>query len=177
MAQLPFPLSFQRQFAGALNADFTFATTAERTAYLSSARCYPGQMVFDEETGKPYWVNGDKTAYLELPEALTSTYYQPYHFQFYNDLDTASAEITLFGPKEFVNPQYSPKLSGVTYEVKLSSSDSYTARTDLTALNAWITANVATANTAYDLRLIANYGGSTGAASATIYETKTLSAT
>ena len=77
MAKLPFPLQFKRQYAGSLDADHTFTTTAERMAYLSSALCYPGQPVFDEETGKPYWVNGDKSDYLGLSdideESLTAT--------------------------------------------------------------------------------------------------------
>lgn len=109
------------------------------------------------------------------------SYDEPYTFQFFSDLDTVSAVVTLFGPKEFVSPEYSPKLTGVSYEVKLSSTGppggaSYTAQADLTALNSWITANATTGTTAYDLRLIADYGTSTGEASATIYETKNLSA-
>ena len=101
-------------------------------------------------------------------------YDEPYTFLFFSDLDTVSAELTLKGPRSFLNPEFSPKLTGISYEAKLSSNVSYTQLADLTALNNWISTNVTTANTYFDIRLIADFGANTGAASATIYETKTL---
>lgn len=71
-AQLPFPLQFLRQFAGSLDADFSFATTAERMDYLSSPRCYPGQLIFDAQVGRPFFVNADKTGFLGLSEAIVT---------------------------------------------------------------------------------------------------------
>ncbi len=69
-AKLPWPLQFTRQYAGNLDEDYHFATTAERVAYLNDALCYPGQMVFDAEVGLPFWVNLTKDGFIDLPEGF-----------------------------------------------------------------------------------------------------------
>ena len=145
-----------------------FPTEADLTSQPADAYALVGNPV-------GLWVYELDTDTWTLPTGSSVNYDEPYTFLFYSDLDPISAAITLYGPKEFVSPEPTPpKLTSVSYEVKLSSSSSYTAQADLTALNSWITANATTSSTAYDLRLIANYGGNTGEASATIYETITL---
>lgn len=57
MAYLEFPLQFKRQFAAPLDIDQKFSTTAERTAYLSSALCTTGLTAYDAETDNMYYVS------------------------------------------------------------------------------------------------------------------------
>ncbi len=61
-----FPLQFKRQDSVPIDIDVTFATTAERVAYLSSPRRYAGQIVADLEEEKFYGLNAAKTAWIEL---------------------------------------------------------------------------------------------------------------
>jgi hypothetical protein len=67
MAQLPFPLSFKRQFPTPLDADTTFATLAELNAYLSSALRYAGQVATCQETeGVAYVLSNDLSEWLPI---------------------------------------------------------------------------------------------------------------
>lgn len=63
---LEFPLSFQRQYAGPLDKDSVFSTTAARMAYLSNARRYPGQPVVDLEEEMFYIINATADAYVPV---------------------------------------------------------------------------------------------------------------
>jgi hypothetical protein len=67
MAQLPFPLSFKRQFPTPLDADTTFATLAELNAYLGSALRYAGQVATCQETeGVAYVLSNDLSEWLPI---------------------------------------------------------------------------------------------------------------
>jgi hypothetical protein len=67
MAQLPFPLSFKRQFAGPLEADTVFATQAELDGFLSSPLRYAGQVVTCLETeGVAYVLSNDLSAWVPI---------------------------------------------------------------------------------------------------------------
>jgi hypothetical protein len=76
---LEFPLQFQRQYAGPLDKDSVFATTADRMSYLTNARRYAGQPIADLELGKLFLINATKDAYIpiggnETPDTEVLTY-------------------------------------------------------------------------------------------------------
>lgn len=102
---------------------------------------------------------------------------EPYHFIFDSELDTVSAAITLKGTKTFTAPDFSSNINAMSFQVKLDASGSYTAAADVTALNSWITSNVTTTNTKFQLRLIATYTTGTGEGSAVIRTTETITLT
>lgn len=88
-------------------------------------------------------------------------------FTFFSDLDTVSGEATLKGPKTVSDEYHSSNLSGVSFQVKLDASSSFTAQADTAALNNWIAANVTDAATLWQIYEVATYSG-TGAASSTL---------
>lgn len=59
-------IKFKRQYAGNLDIDYTFETTIERMDYLTNARRYPGQMVFDAELEAVFYLNADADAWLAM---------------------------------------------------------------------------------------------------------------
>lgn len=61
-----FPLQYQRQDAVPIDLDSVFATTAARTAYLSSARRYAGMQVYDLEIQRGFFLNAARTAWLPI---------------------------------------------------------------------------------------------------------------
>lgn len=63
---LEFPVQLQRQFAGALDKDSVFNTTAARETYLGNARRYAGQLVVDAQQGALYIVNSARNAYIPV---------------------------------------------------------------------------------------------------------------
>jgi hypothetical protein len=58
-------VQYERQYAGAIDKDYSFTTT-ERIAYLSNARRYPGQIVYDSDEDKNYRLNFARNTWLEL---------------------------------------------------------------------------------------------------------------
>ncbi len=52
----PLPLRYIRQYPESTDIDETFASTAERMAYLTNPRRYPGQIVSDLEQDGAVWV-------------------------------------------------------------------------------------------------------------------------
>jgi hypothetical protein len=95
----------------------------------------------------------------------------PLQINFDSDLDTASAQVTFKGAKTFSDLFFDSKLTAVTFEVKLSSSSTWTAQADITALNSWVTSNVTTSSTLWQIRMIADFGSNTGEADATLIYT------
>lgn len=95
----------------------------------------------------------------------------PLQVNFDSDLDTTSAQVTFKGAKTFSDLFFDSKLSGVTFEVKLASASTWTAQADLTALNSWVTSNVTTPSTLWQIRLIADFGANSGEADATLIYT------
>ena len=69
MANLLFPLQFKRQYAGPLDIDSVFETTADRTAYLTSPLRYAGQLAFDKELSLFYYMSADLTTWVEMATA------------------------------------------------------------------------------------------------------------
>lgn len=59
-----FPLQYKRQDAVPVDLDTTFATTADRMAYLTSPRRYAGQIVGDTEDDKTYQLNSARNAWI-----------------------------------------------------------------------------------------------------------------
>lgn len=64
--QVNTPVQFLRQYAGSLDIDERFETTAARTAYLTSPRRWAGMEVADSETGKRYILNATKDAWKQV---------------------------------------------------------------------------------------------------------------
>lgn len=64
MATILSPVQYLRQYAGPIDADSVFQTTAARLAYLTSPRRYPGQPCFDLQTGLGYYLNPGATAWV-----------------------------------------------------------------------------------------------------------------
>lgn len=72
MADFEFPLQIKRQFDGPL--DFhDVLTTVNRTAWLTDARRYAGQVVYDSDTTKLYILNSAKNAWLQVPTSTSSS--------------------------------------------------------------------------------------------------------
>ena len=69
MANLLFPLQFQRQYAGPLDIDSVFETTADRNAYLTSPLRYAGQLAFDKELSLFYYMSADLSTWVEMATA------------------------------------------------------------------------------------------------------------
>lgn len=63
MAYVENPLQFQRVFPQALDINSTFATTAERLAFLTNPIRYVGQIVSDQQDGKVYKLNLARNAW------------------------------------------------------------------------------------------------------------------
>jgi len=66
MADLIFPNAFVRQYSGPLDKDLVFTTTAERTSYLTNARRYPGQIVYDVEAKKVFVLNENASEWVDV---------------------------------------------------------------------------------------------------------------
>ena len=74
MANLLFPLKFKRQYAGALDQDATFATTAELNDYLTSSLRYAGQIATCAEIeGKVFILNNAKDTWLDVSAGEVDT--------------------------------------------------------------------------------------------------------
>ena len=89
-------------------------------------------------------------------------------FNFFSDLDTVSAIVTMKGPATVSDLYYGAKLVGVSFQVKLDTASSYTAQATTTDLNGWISTNVTNPATLWQLYLVADFGVNTGEGSATI---------
>lgn len=61
-----FPLQYKRQDSVPVDIDMVFATTAERTAYLTSPRRYAGMLVSDLEEEKAYLLNTARDAWIAI---------------------------------------------------------------------------------------------------------------
>jgi hypothetical protein len=61
-----FPLQFKRQDSVAIDIDQIFATTAERTAYLTSPRRYAGMVVTDLELEQVFFLNTARDAWIPI---------------------------------------------------------------------------------------------------------------
>lgn len=68
MSILDFPLQFRRQYQGPLDPDSSFATTAERIAYLNNPIRYAGQVVYDREADQHFALNAARDAYVPIGE-------------------------------------------------------------------------------------------------------------
>lgn len=66
MATTLFPLQYLRQNAQPIDVDSVFNTTAERLAYLSNGRRYPGQVVADLQENKVYVLDSAGSAWIEI---------------------------------------------------------------------------------------------------------------
>lgn len=64
MATIISPIQYLRQFAGPIDADSVFETTAARNAYLTSPRRYPGQLVYDLQADAAFFLNADGNAWV-----------------------------------------------------------------------------------------------------------------
>lgn len=61
-----FPLQYQRQDSVPIDVDQVFATTAARTAYLTSPRRYAGQVVVDTQDSTAYFLNAARNAWIPI---------------------------------------------------------------------------------------------------------------
>jgi hypothetical protein len=148
---LDFPLQFRRQYAGPLDADAVFATSQARTDFLNNPLCYPGMMVFDLEANRPFWVNTDKSAYVG---AATSG--DTLNMVVHSDIDNYSAQVLMVGPISSISVDLANEILAVSFEVRLDTADTWTAQSDIAALQAWINTSV-TAATKWQIRLLATY--------------------
>ena len=89
-------------------------------------------------------------------------------FNFFSDLDTISAVVTLKGPWQVSDFYFSSNMAGVTFQVKLDASSSYTAQATTTDLNSWSATNVTNPNTLSQLYLVADFGTNSGEGSASL---------
>ena len=89
-------------------------------------------------------------------------------FNFFSDLDTVSAVVTMKGPATVSDLYYGAKLVGVSFQVKLDTASSYTSQATTADLNGWISTNVTNPATLWQLYLVADFGTNTGEGSATI---------
>lgn len=151
MAQLEFPLQFKRQYAGPLDADAVFATSAERMAFLGNPLCYAGMMVYDLESDKPYWVNADKSGYAGV---VTSG--DVLNLVVHSDVDDYTAQVLMVGPISNISVDLPDEISAVTFDVRLDTSTTWTHQPSITALQGWIDTQV-TASTKWQIRLVATY--------------------
>ena len=70
----PNPLQFIRQYAAPMDVDLVFNTTADRIAYLTSVRRYPGIIVVDLQlNSKAFVLSADGTTWLPLAGVKTVT--------------------------------------------------------------------------------------------------------
>jgi hypothetical protein len=60
------PINFVRQYAGPLDIDSVFTSTAARLAYLTSPRRYAGMIVSDTEDGNGYMLNSAGDAWIAI---------------------------------------------------------------------------------------------------------------
>jgi hypothetical protein len=60
---LPLPIQFKRQYAGPIDVDTVFDTTADRIAYLTNPRRYAGQAIYDKQEDAYYYVNATRDNY------------------------------------------------------------------------------------------------------------------
>ena len=60
------PIQYIREFATSLDFDVVFTTTANRTAYLTSARRYAGMVVVDLQEEIAYFLNAARTAWIPI---------------------------------------------------------------------------------------------------------------
>jgi hypothetical protein len=151
MTQLDFPLQFKRQYAGPLDADTVFATSAERTAFLANPLCYAGMMVYDLEQDKPYWVNADKSGY-----AGAGTSGDVLNLMVHSDVDDYTAQVLMVGPINNIGVDLPDEISAVTFDVRLDTTDTWSNQSTLTALQGWIDTYV-TASTKWQIRLVATF--------------------
>lgn len=133
MAYLEFPLNFKRQFADSLDADYRM-NTAQREAYLASPLRYAGQIVFDTEEGKPYYLKADKTAWLPFgggetiigTKGVTTTVPQPNARLIYDlasDKWVAEQQSVTDDEELFLLPfKYEGKMAYVNYDPALDYS-------------------------------------------------------
>ena len=154
MSQLDFPLQFKRQYAGPLDADAVFATSAERMAFLSNPLCYAGMMVYDLEANKPFWVNADKSGY-----AGAGTSGDVLNLVVHSDVDDYTAQVLMVGPINNISIDLPDEISAVTFEVRLDTSNTWTHQSTITALQGWIDTQV-TASTKWQIRLVATFNPS-----------------
>jgi hypothetical protein len=64
MTKLNFPLQFQKQYSGPLDADMVFDSYADLQNFKNEARSYPGMLVTCTEAGyegKIFILNADKS--------------------------------------------------------------------------------------------------------------------
>ena len=64
MQDFLFPLQFRPQFAGNLNAYYSFTSEDAANTFLSSPLCYPGMPIYIEGTDKTYYANKDLTKWI-----------------------------------------------------------------------------------------------------------------
>lgn len=98
------------------------------------------------------WVKIAEQESLDQAAGATGAYY-PIVFQ---ELDTVSVPIPFEGPKAGFATAAPPEITSITYEVKLGSASTWTAQASIAALESWIAANVTTASTLWQLRVIVN---------------------
>ena len=98
----------------------------------------------------------------DVPETL--------RFNFFSDLDTISAQVTMKGPQQASDFYFSSNMVGVSFQVKSDAASSFTAQSDVAAFNSWIgnASNVADSESLWQFYLVADYGSNTGEGSATI---------
>jgi len=149
MANLSFPLSFKRQYAGSLDADYVFNTTAEREAFLTNPLCYPGMPVYDLEADKAYWVKADGSAYQEAGTGEGGI--EELQIPINGNLDTTFGELLFEGLINNIALVLPDDISQVNFLARLESQSNTTfLATDLD-LAAWINTNVISESTKWRL--------------------------
>ena len=158
MSALDFPLQFRRQYAGPLDADAVFATTQDRTDFLSNALCYAGMMVYDLEANKPFWVNAAIDGFVEGGSSTSTpgTNGDVLNLVVHSDVDDYTAQVLMVGPISNISVDLPDELSAVTFDVRLDTSTTWTHQPGITALQGWIDTQV-TASTKWQIRLVATY--------------------
>lgn len=64
--QTALPIQYIRQYAGPIDVDEVFDTTAARNAYLTNPRRYAGQKVSDLQTGSVYMLNAARSSWIPV---------------------------------------------------------------------------------------------------------------
>lgn len=66
MSSVPYPLQLDRQYAGPVDPDSVFTTTADRIAYLTNPKRYAGQIVSDLQDGVTYKLNASLDQWISI---------------------------------------------------------------------------------------------------------------
>jgi hypothetical protein len=77
----------------------------------------------------------------------------------FDDYTTVSPVLVFKGAKSGISVVKTKEISSYSFEAKLDSASTYTALADVTALQTWVTTNVTTENTVWNVRVLVTFIG------------------